>query len=224
MSFRPLLLALLVVLGVGSTARAEAPNIIVITVDTTRADRMGFLGSKRGLTPNLDTVARQGIVFERAYSQAPLTPVSHATIFTGTYPQFHTVTDFGHPLPELLPFIPEILKKSGYHTAAFIGSYVLGMGFTMEPDSALAMLERNPRNKEVLFPYLNGQDLNSRVDCSASRWVINFHDWNESKARTYPDLFEHVERLVKPEREKSSDKKQREQRCIFLHAGEIRGP
>src|SRR5438874_5937138 len=133
MSFRPLLLALLVVLGVGSTARAEAPNIILVTVDTTRADRMGFLGSKRGMTPNLDTLARQGIVFERAYSQAPLTPVSHATIFTGTYPQFHTVTDFGHPLPSLLPSVPEILQKSGYHTAAFIGSLVLDPKANMAP-------------------------------------------------------------------------------------------
>ncbi len=106
-------------------ARAEAPNVILITLDTTRADRMGFLGSKRGLTPNLDALARQGVVFERAYSQAPLTPVSHATIFTGTYPQFHTVTDFARPLPSLLPSLPEILQKSGYRTAAFIGAMVL---------------------------------------------------------------------------------------------------
>ena len=112
---------------------AEAPNIIFITVDTTRADRMGFLGSKLGLTPNLDLLARQGVVFERAFSQAPLTPVSHATIFTGTYPQFHTVTDFGHPLPALLPFVPEILKKSGYHTGAFIGSLVLDPKASMAP-------------------------------------------------------------------------------------------
>ena len=75
MRTRPLLL-LLALLGFQATAPAEAPNSIVITVDTTRADRMGFLGSKRGLTPNLDVLARQGIVFERAYSQAPLTPVS----------------------------------------------------------------------------------------------------------------------------------------------------
>ena len=72
------------ILLIARFAWAEAPNIILVTVDTTRADRMGFLGSKRGITPNLDTLARQGIVFERAYSQAPLTPVSHATIFTGT--------------------------------------------------------------------------------------------------------------------------------------------
>ena len=124
---------LLVLLGCGVLSWAEAPNIILITVDTTRADRMGFLGSKRGITPNLDKLAQQGVVFEKAYSQAPLTPVSHATIFTGTYPQFHTVTDFGHPLPSLLPSVPEILQKSGYHTAAFIGSLILDPKANMAP-------------------------------------------------------------------------------------------
>src|SRR5580698_8965123 len=69
------------------------PNIILITLDTTRADRMGFLGSKRGLTPNLDALARQSVVFERAYAQAPLTSVSHATILTGTYPQYNHVAN-----------------------------------------------------------------------------------------------------------------------------------
>ncbi len=119
--------------GTSLALRAEAPNIVFITVDTTRADRMGFLGSKRGITPNLDALARQGVVFEKAYSQAPLTPVSHATIFTGTYPQFHTVTDFGHLLPSLLPYVPDILHKSGYHTAAFIGSIILDPKGNMAP-------------------------------------------------------------------------------------------
>ena len=83
-----------------STAAAgtPAPNILLITLDTTRADRMGFLGSKRGLTPNLDELARQAAVFTHAYAQAPLTPTSHATILTGTYPQFHQVNDFRVPL------------------------------------------------------------------------------------------------------------------------------
>ena len=130
---RSSLLIFLLALSASLQLRAEAPNIIFITVDTTRADRMGFLGSKRGLTPNLDAVARQGVVFEQAYSQAPLTPVSHATIFTGTYPQFHTVTDFGHPLPALLPFVPEILKKSGYQTGAFVGSLILDPKASMAP-------------------------------------------------------------------------------------------
>src|SRR6266852_680633 len=65
---------------------ATRPNIILITLDTTRADRMGFLGSKRGVTPNLDALASQSVVFTRAYSHVPLTAPSHATILTGTYP------------------------------------------------------------------------------------------------------------------------------------------
>ncbi len=74
------------------------PNVVLITLDTTRADRMGFLGSDRGLTPNLDELANQGVVFTRAYSHVPLTPPSHATILTGTYPQFNHVDDFGSRL------------------------------------------------------------------------------------------------------------------------------
>jgi len=84
---------------------------------------------------------------------------------------------------------------------SFIGSYVLGMGFTLEPKQAQDLIDRCPRNAEVLFPYLNGQDLNSRPSGSASRWVINFHDWSESEAKTYPELYAQVLRDVKPERD-----------------------
>jgi choline-sulfatase len=105
--------------------KTPPPNVILITLDTTRADRMGFLGSQRGLTPNLDGLARQSIVFTRAYSQVPVTTASHATILTGTYPQFHQVNDFGVPLAEDVPYAPSILKARGYHSAAFIGSLVL---------------------------------------------------------------------------------------------------
>jgi arylsulfatase A-like enzyme/Flp pilus assembly protein TadD len=97
----------------------------LITLDTIRADRMGFLGSKRGLTPHLDALARQSVVFTHAYSQVPLTTASHATILTGTYPQFHQVNDFGVPLAAELPYAPYIFRGNGYHTGAFIGSLVL---------------------------------------------------------------------------------------------------
>jgi len=105
--------------------RVPPPNIVLITLDTTRADRMGFLGSDRDLTPNLDALAHQSSVFKHAYAQAPLTPTSHASILTGTYPQFHQVSDFRVPLTKDLPFLPEILRAHGYHTAAFVGSIVL---------------------------------------------------------------------------------------------------
>src|ERR1017187_8334527 len=108
------------------TAPAVAyPNIVLVTLDTTRADRMDFLGSKRGLTPNLDALARDGAVFTRAYSQAPLTPTSHATILTGTLPQYHQVLTFLIPLGKDLPYLPEILKARGYSTGAFVGSLAL---------------------------------------------------------------------------------------------------
>jgi arylsulfatase A-like enzyme/Flp pilus assembly protein TadD len=101
------------------------PNIILITLDTTRADRMGFLGSKRGLTPNLDAMARQGVAFTRAYAHVPITTASHTTILTGTYPQFNRVDDFGIPLSSLLPYLPDLLRAQGYHTGAFVGSLIL---------------------------------------------------------------------------------------------------
>ncbi|HXM11975.1 MAG TPA: sulfatase-like hydrolase/transferase [Terriglobales bacterium] len=109
------------------------PNIILITLDTTRADRMGFQGSKQGLTPNLDALALDSAVFTHAYAQAPLTPTSHASILTGTYPQFHQVNDFQRPLAADLPYAPAILRSQGYHTAAFIGAIVLNPDPTYAP-------------------------------------------------------------------------------------------
>jgi choline-sulfatase len=117
------LVVFLVSSSVGSFG--AAPNIILITLDTTRADRMGFLGSKRGLTPNLDALARQSVVFARAYAQVPLTTPSHATILTGTYPQFNQIGDMGNVLGESLPYLPDILHGNGYSTAGFVGSQVL---------------------------------------------------------------------------------------------------
>lgn len=85
---------------------------------------------------------------------------------------------------------------------SFIGSYVLGMGFVLSPEEAERLIKKDPRNKEVLFPYLNGDDLNNDPEQKPSRWVINFFDWDEERARSYPDCFEIVERLVKPERQR----------------------
>ena len=109
----------------GATVAPAPPNVILITMDTVRADRMGFLGSRRGLTPSLDILALQSVVFTHAYSQVPLTTASHATILTGMYPQFHQVTDFGVPLAKDLPYAPDIFRARGYSTAAFIASLVL---------------------------------------------------------------------------------------------------
>jgi arylsulfatase A-like enzyme len=99
--------------------------IVLITLDTTRADRMGFLGSQSGLTPHLDALARDGVVFTHAYAQVPVTSASHATILTGTYPQFHQVNDAGIPLRKEAPYAPEIFRRNRYQTAAFVGCVIL---------------------------------------------------------------------------------------------------
>ena len=87
---------------------------------------------------------------------------------------------------------------------AFLGSFVLGKAFVLSKDEAQALLEADARNADVVQPYLVGEDLNQRPDCSPSRWVINFRDWSEARARQYHLPFERVETLVRPERAKSN--------------------
>src|SRR5207247_10984876 len=123
---RSILFGLLISISLPASLRAAGkPNIILITLDSTRADRMGFLGSHSALTPNLDGLARESIIFEHAYAQAPLTVVSHATLLTGTYPQTHQVSELGSPLAAGLPYLPDLLHAHGYRTAAFVGSVLL---------------------------------------------------------------------------------------------------
>jgi arylsulfatase A-like enzyme/Tfp pilus assembly protein PilF len=104
---------------------ANKPNLVLITLDSTRADRMGFLGAKVGTTPNLDHLAAESLVFEHANAQAPGTVVSHATILSGAYPQATGMSEIGGSLPTSLPCLPDLLKAQGYRTAAFVGSIEL---------------------------------------------------------------------------------------------------
>lgn len=129
--FRRALIALLALIPVTASA-ATKPNIILITLESTRADRMGFLGG-RAKTPALDGLAKQSLVFDRAYAQAPLTVVSHATLLTGTYPQTHQVSELGAPLAPSLPYLPDLLRAQGYRAAAFVGSIAL------DPKNGLAI-------------------------------------------------------------------------------------
>src|SRR5690348_571074 len=108
-----------------SLCAAEKPNVILITLNSTRADRMGFLGSKLRLTPNLDVLAKQSLVFEHAYAQAPRTLASHAALLTGTYPPYNHVSDFAAGLAAALPYLPDLLHAAGYRTAAFVGTLAL---------------------------------------------------------------------------------------------------
>src|ERR1039457_3914609 len=111
--------------GAAPAAAASKPNLVLITLDSVRADRMGFLGAKASVTPNLNHLAAESIVFEHAYAQAPGTVVSHATILSGSYPQSTGLSEIGGALTPSLPFLPDLLKAQSYRTAAFVGSIEL---------------------------------------------------------------------------------------------------
>ncbi|MEW5802153.1 MAG: sulfatase-like hydrolase/transferase [bacterium] len=108
-------------------------NIVVITVDTLRADRVGCYGYRRIKTPQMDALASEGVLFEYAFTPTPLTLPAHASIFTGTYPLTHGLRSNGtFALTESALTLAEILKKEGYATAAFISAYILDSRFGLD--------------------------------------------------------------------------------------------
>jgi len=101
-------------------------NVILITVDTLRADKVGCYGNANVATPTMDALAARGIRYERCISQTPLTLPSHTTIMTGTLPVFHGIRDNGgFVVPSELVTMAETFKDRGYDTAAFVAAYVL---------------------------------------------------------------------------------------------------
>lgn len=95
-------------------------------------------------------------------------------------------------------------------SVATIGQYVLGKGFVVSSDQADELLARDARNRDVLFPYVSGADVNASPTQRSDRWVINFGDRGIEQAREYPSAFEIVEKLVLPERSRNPRKRRRE--------------
>jgi arylsulfatase A-like enzyme len=105
---------------------AARDNILLITIDTARADHFGSYGSRRARTRHLDRLAAEGVRFDRAYSPAPITLPAHASIFTGLYPFEHGVRNNGNfYLPQRYETLATALKAQGYRTAAFVSAFVL---------------------------------------------------------------------------------------------------
>lgn len=101
------------------------PDVFLITIDTLRADHVHCYGYDRVQTPAVDALAKDGVRFTQAFTPSPITNTSHTTILTGLLPSVHGVTDFAIPLAPNHPTWAELLKRKGYHTAAFIGAVIL---------------------------------------------------------------------------------------------------
>ena len=101
-------------------------NLVLITIDTLRADRLPAYGETGVKTPTIDALAARGVVFDRCITATPLTLPSHTTILSGALPPRHGVRDNGaFTVPPELPLLPEILRARGWATAAFVGAFVL---------------------------------------------------------------------------------------------------
>lgn len=119
-----LALLLFLAMGVVGCRRSFSPpdRIVLVTIDTLRADHVGFEGYPLPITPFLDSLADQGVVFRRALAQAPTTGPSHASIFTGLYPIQHRVQANGQKLDPVFLTLAEALLQAGYRTAAFVST------------------------------------------------------------------------------------------------------
>jgi choline-sulfatase len=129
--FAFLWIASLLVIRPGLLAESKPNlNVVIITIDTLRADHLGCYGYKQIRTPNIDALASESARFERAYTPVPVTLPAHTVIFTGTYPVFSGMHDFsGNKLNPQQPTLASVLKRQGYTTGAVIGSAVLDSRF-----------------------------------------------------------------------------------------------
>ena len=132
----PAALLLAAALPIAGCGRRQPPNLLLVTLDTTRADRLGCYGFGAARTPAIDRLAAEGVRCANAITAAPITLPSHATIMTGLYPPAHGVRDNGaYGLGDGVTTLAERLKAAGYETQAFVSAavlarlYNLGQGF-----------------------------------------------------------------------------------------------
>ncbi|QKK02398.1 MAG: sulfatase [Pseudomonadota bacterium] len=165
-----------------STGDIERPNIVLITIDTLRADRLGAYGYDRNLTPNLDQLASGSVVFERAVSTAGTTWPAHASMLTGLYPRYHGLRRNGLELADDVPLVTELLAESGYSTGSFVSFRAmhfrgrLDRGFQVASDRNMiaddeAPIRSGDETISMTIDWLQGQ---SAADSPIFLWVHLF--------------------------------------------------
>jgi arylsulfatase A-like enzyme/Flp pilus assembly protein TadD len=161
-------------------------NVVLVTLDTTRADRLGCYGYAAGRTPNLDVLAEGGVRFANAYSQVPLTLPSHASIMTGRYPYAHGVHNNGtYALGAGTTTLAQVLKGKGYKTAAFVASFSVDSRFGLDrgfdvyddnfqSDSPFKSANSERKAEEVFQAFEPWFDKNAGGDAPFFVWIHFF--------------------------------------------------
>ena len=137
--------------GGGESVKPAARNLLLVTIDTLRADHVGAYGYSRSQASFVDQIAQSGAVFERAYAAAPITLPSHATLMTGRYPPGHASRDNGMHVSRTVPTIATELKAHGFKTAAFVAAFPLDHQFGLDRsfDVYSDRLPRGPDGKQA---------------------------------------------------------------------------
>lgn len=116
--------------GLGEAAAFRGANVLLVTIDTLRQDRVGAYGNPNGLTPTIDGLAAHGVRYAHAFSTAPLTLPAHASILTGWLPRRHGIhNNTRFRLDDRVPTLASVIKRAGYRTGAFVGAFVLDARF-----------------------------------------------------------------------------------------------
>ena len=172
MQFRKLPLAAVLFVA-AACGRDYAPrNVLLISLDTTRADHIGCYGAERAETPAIDRLAREGVHFLDVTAPAPTTLSSHTSMMTGSWPQTHGVVRNGYPVNEDNVMLAEMFRGAGYHTAAFLSSFVLASRFRFDQGfdhydegfDRLITIDRfqnersSARTNEAVFAHLDSVD------------------------------------------------------------------
>ena len=195
-------IAALVASGCG---RGNDWNLLVVTLDTTRADALGCYGNAEAATPHFDRLAREGVLFERALTAIPITTPSHSTIFTGTYPLAHGVRDNGRfRLAPSATTLAEILKANGFATGAAVGAFPLtrnwglDQGFDFYDDHVTVASEdeagRRVAPRRMFFDERPASRVNDAIlpwlrEHGRERFFAWVHYWDAHQPHTPPPPF-----------------------------------
>ena len=187
----------------GTLSAAAQPSLVLVTIDTLRADRLGCYGYHRDTSPNLDKLAEEAILFERAYTTMATTLPAHASIMTGTHPMTHGVQANASHFPRSLEdarsvrTLAEMLVEQGYETAAFVSAAPLkrhsGIDRGFESFSQPTMLQRSSAatTKKAL------RWLENRSDEPFFLWVHYFDPhWPYTPPWSYKGRFRQTPELV----------------------------
>ncbi len=197
------------VFAAGVVEAAARPNVLLITVDTLRADRLGCYGYALARTPNIDALADEGVLFDDATTTAPITMPAHASIMTGLLPPAHGVRDNGaYMLADEHWTLAEAMKDHGYRTGAFVSAVVLGRRYNLvqgfdvyddalwaEDEPRLFMIRDRPANRTAEKAIAWLEQVGAKSDAPFFLWVHFFdpHQPYESryaKRHLLPTLYD----------------------------------